>query len=113
MIGLVEPAAAAVWESVSTTITREGRVDRQPRTDAEWGELRLNAMVLIESGNLLLMEGRGPTSEAWSALTGNLIDAAFAVLAAIDARDAPGVLDVGGRLYESCETCHASVVGLP
>ena len=35
----------------------------QPRTDAEWNEVRRNAIIVAEASNLLMMEGRRVAKE--------------------------------------------------
>jgi hypothetical protein len=53
----VDPAADALWDSVQITLTAAGEEDRQPRTDEEWKAVRRSAVILVESANLLVMEG--------------------------------------------------------
>ena len=43
MAGMIDPAADFLWESVSTTVTGKETVEKQPRTDAEWAEVRRQA----------------------------------------------------------------------
>ena len=58
MADMVEPSAEFIWESVSSTVTAEGVEEKQPRTEEEWNEVRRHAIILAESANLLLIEGR-------------------------------------------------------
>jgi hypothetical protein len=58
MASVVDPAADALWEAVSTETTAQGEVEHQPRTDAEWLAVRHHAVTLAEAANLLLIEGR-------------------------------------------------------
>src|SRR5688500_19713118 len=53
---------------ICTTITEQGAEEKQPRTDEEWSEVRRHALILTESANLLLIEGRSEehTSELQS-----------------------------------------------
>jgi hypothetical protein len=111
MIGIIDPAADVIWQSVSTIVTREGRIDRVPSTDEEWEELRLNAMVLIESGNLLLIEGRVAVLEAWPVFSQGLIDTGLDTIKAVDARDPDEILAVGERIYNACVACHQNYLG--
>jgi len=50
MLSLIDPSADGIWNSVSTTITKTGTEDKQPRTDQEWQEVRRHAITLIEGG---------------------------------------------------------------
>src|SRR6202030_508247 len=58
MDALIDPAADALWDSVSITETVKGTVFHQPKTDEEWQEARRHAIALIEGTNLLVMDGR-------------------------------------------------------
>jgi hypothetical protein len=58
MAGQIDPAADFLWESVATISTNKGIEERQPRSDAEWTEVRHKALAVIEGANLLLMDGR-------------------------------------------------------
>jgi hypothetical protein len=133
MHSLVDPSADAIWNSVSTTVTKAGVEEKQPRTDADWNELRLHALRILAGASLLQVEGikvvRDGTkivdthetylNEAGIAQAIAKDPAAFAatakvlesnaqeILTAIDARDIPRLSAAGGRLNEvSCEGCH-------
>src|SRR5262245_10183020 len=58
MDSMVDPNADVLWDSVSTTINREGTIEKQPRTPEEWQVVRRSAVSLAEATNLLMMEGR-------------------------------------------------------
>jgi hypothetical protein len=66
MTYMVDPAADFLWESVSTSVTEKGAVEKQPRTDAEWNEVQRQAIILAEASNLLLMDGRRVAREGKS-----------------------------------------------
>jgi hypothetical protein len=125
----VDPAADALWDSVQITLTAAGEEDRQPRTDEEWKAVRRSAVILVESTNLLVMEGRRivapgaqlPPGEADPAILQKRLDAnrapfiGFALalrgvslqaLEAIDAKDPKRLLEVGGDIDAACEACH-------
>jgi hypothetical protein len=126
----VDPAADALWHSVGSTITLAGEEDRQPRTREEWQAVRRDALVLIEATNLIAMDGRRAAPvNAPAPLPGELsaqeIDrhirsnhlafvqfskalrgAALEALAAIDARDAPRLMNAGEAIDAACEACH-------
>lgn len=131
MLSLIDPSADAVWNSVSTTITKAGTEDKQPHTDQEWQEIRRNAIALIEGANLLLIKGRqvavegvkseNPGIEDGPPEVQRLLDADWAsyvkfayelhdsgvqALAAIDAKNPEDLIAAGGRLDDACEQCH-------
>jgi len=130
MQGVVDPSADGVWDAVETDITAAGETVRQPRTPAEWLDVRRSAITLVESANLLVIEGRrvGASdfpAEAEGALDSTHIqelittkrptfnafavalrEAALASLSAIDARDPSRLVRAGGAVDQVCEGCH-------
>lgn len=133
MVAVVDPAADLLWESVGTELSKEGLVEKQPRTDEEWLAVRKQAIILVESANLLQIPGR-----AVVAAGGKLEDAhvpgilspedaqkairddragfdkaaegfhetASLALKAIDGRNVGGLLEAGSRMQQACENCH-------
>jgi hypothetical protein len=131
MDSLVDPSADVLWDSVSTTINRQGVNDKQPRTDEEWKQVRRSAIALVEATNLLVMDGRkiaapGVKSEnpdielgpeaiqklvdadraSWVKYAHGLHDAAMVALKAIDGKSVQGLMDAGEGIDEACENCH-------
>jgi len=133
MTDMIDPSADFIWESVSTTVTAEGVEEKQPRTDQEWSEVRRRAIVLTESANLLLIEGRHVAREGRHledhGTPGNLTleqveqaivtdratfvafgqalhDAGAAVLKAADEKDVQAIMAAGETLDSVCESCH-------
>ncbi len=133
MADFVDPNADELWEAVAIVSTTTGSEERQPRTDAEWKLLRRKALVLIESANLLVTEGRvvahpgqrllepGGAGDFTPAQAQAEIDkdrgafvgfaqvlqgATVQLLGAIDKRDVDAYLEAGGTLDEACEGCH-------
>ncbi len=106
MLGVVEPAAVVVFESVSTTVTKEGTEEKAPSTAAEWEAVGAAAAALAEAGRLLMADGRAVDRQDWTRMAQGMVDGARQTLAAVAARSAPGVFDAGGALYTSCDGCH-------
>jgi hypothetical protein len=125
----VDPSADVLWESVVYTVTAEGADDKQPRTPEEWQAVRRGAITLIEAMNLLMMDGRAIAAPGTPLATGEanievrqhrldsnrapfvgfaqvLQKLGLKALAAIDARDAQQLVQVGGEIDEACEACH-------
>lgn len=134
MVSIVDPAADALWEAVSTETTASGVQEHQPRTAQQWQDVRKHAIALQEAGNLLMMEGRavthggkatedahveGVSSPAqvrqalqegragFNASARAMQEAAGEALAAIDARNPARLLDAGSKLDQACERCHS------
>jgi hypothetical protein len=133
MDAVIDPAADALWDSVSITETVKGTVFHQPHTDEEWQEARRHAISLIEGTNLLVMDGRrlvapgSPvldqgTSGVLSAEEGAklfdskhatfvefaraLRDAGEQMLTSIDKKDSTGMMNAGAAMDGICESCH-------
>ena len=135
MENVVDHNADILWESVAVISSEKGVEERQPRTDADWAQVRAAAVGLSEATNLLMIPGRkvvheGKTlqdSEVEGILKADqiqaLIDgdrvkfaskamalhaAARAAVDAIDAKDVTKLSDVGGAIDEACEQCHTT-----
>ncbi len=133
MSGQLAPTAELLWNAVGTTSGPKGPIEKQPHTDAEWAELRRQALILAEAANLLAVEGRvvahpdqkylnppGPgdlppeKSQAliaaerptWLAYALLLQGSALSTIKAIDARDVDAFTEAGGAIDEACEQCH-------
>ncbi len=106
MQAIVNPAAEQVFGAVSTIVTAAGTEEKQPRTDEEWEAVTASAAVLVESGRMLLADGRVVDGDAWTSYANDLIGAGAAALKAAQARDAQGVFNTGEALYLACDNCH-------
>ena len=133
MLAEVIPSSTALWNAVSTQSSAEGVVEHRPTTDEEWLDLRHQALILIEAGNLLLDKHRlivarggkvkdaeqpgilGPAQirqkmDADPARLARLIhalqDSTGKALAAIEAKNADALSEAGSDIDEACESCH-------
>jgi hypothetical protein len=96
MINIIYPTSDAIFY-----------VDRTPpTTDVEWNLLKNQALMLAESGNLLLMPSRLRDTKNWVADSKMLVEAGAAAYKAAMAKDIEGVRAVNDQLYASCVTCH-------
>jgi hypothetical protein len=107
---IIDPNADFLWDSVGTITTAQGREEIQPKTDEEWAAVRNAAAVLVESGNLLMMEGRARDKDDWMIVSRGLADAAATAVEAAEAKDVDALFDAGGAVYEACTACHAKYV---
>ena len=103
---LVIPNAQRVWSAVGTTMTVESTVEKAPKTDDEWFEVESAATVLMEAGNLLMMDGRAFDTGKWIEYSKALRETADTVRQAAKKHDAAGVFERGGDMFESCQGCH-------
>jgi hypothetical protein len=133
MAGMIDPAADFLWASVSTTVSGKETVEKQPRTEEEWAEVRRQALILAEGANLIMMDGRhvvkegatledhgtpgnltaeeseqviGKNHESFLAFAKALRDVGASMLAAADAKNPQGIIDAGDTLDQVCEGCH-------
>src|SRR5262245_8482892 len=58
MAGIVNPATMAVFDAVSTKVTKQGIEEVAPSTEAEWAALGNSGAALAEAGNLMMIDGR-------------------------------------------------------
>ena len=77
-----------------------------PEEDEGWSEVQNSAVILAESGNLLMIGRRAQDSEVWMATSRALLEAGEAALKAVQARDVEAITDVGNQIIEACESCH-------
>lgn len=129
----IEPAAEALWNSVSTVVTETGTEEHQPRTEEEWLAARSHAVTLMEASNLIVMDGRKvllpgqtmadegvqgvlPATEVQAKIDANraqfvqfahlLHDVGERMLKAVDLKDVQRMLDAGEQIDAACESCH-------
>lgn len=84
-----------------------------PKDDAEWENVRVNALALVDSGEWLLAYPPTLESKIWRQSAKDSIDAANAAVKAAEAKDSDNVAVAGNTLYEACESCHASYLNKP
>jgi hypothetical protein len=106
MLNVLDPAADGIWESVGTIMDVTGTHERFPQTDDEWAVVRMHALQLAESGNLLMLPSRSGGSAEWIAQAQALIEASNRAIKHIDAKDKDALFTVGGDIYDVCTNCH-------
>jgi hypothetical protein len=96
MINIIYPTSDAIFY-----------IDRTPpSTDVEWNLLKNQALMLAESGNLLMMPGRARDQGNWMTDSKLMVAAGAAAYKAAQAKDLEGIRAVSDQLYASCVTCH-------
>ena len=130
MDSIVDPAADTIWDSVATTITTKGKIEKAPHTAEEWTTVRRSALQLLEASNLLQIPGRrvakpgeqnnqgielqpdqietliNQDRQSWIGFAHGLHDAATQAVNAADAKDPAKVLESGEQIDNACEHCH-------
>jgi cytochrome c556 len=90
------PASDAIFSAAAET-QRDAKV---------WQEARKAAVVLAESGDLLMTGGRAKDSTTWVDMSRALVAQAQAALKAIDAKDGDALVEASDSLYDTCKACH-------
>jgi len=103
----VEPVSnkvfdAAAWEN--------GVQVGGPKTDDDWKMVEANALMLAETGNLLLMGSRMKDQTGWVTRTQALMDAATEAAKAAAAKNTDAVFKAGAKIYEACTGCHQQYI---
>lgn len=128
----IEPAAEALWNSVSTTVSAEGVEEKQPETEEQWNAVRAHAVTLMNAAKLLETErellapgqrmadegvqGVLPAAKVQEEIAADraqfihqarlLGKTSEQMLVAIDAKNVQGMIDAGESIDSACEACH-------
>jgi hypothetical protein len=87
--------------------------NQAPKDDKEWKTVQDSALMLAETGNLLLMPGRAKDSGDWTKFAKELTDQGSKAFKAANARDAKSLEDIGNDIDSVCEDCHAKYLQKP
>lgn len=133
MNDMIQPNALELWQAVRYVVTEDGVVeDVAPQSDADWEVLRISAITLIEAGNALMLSGRAMDATpvapdypdyqyrpeeiqallendpaTWRFYIQEMQFSTRATLEAIENQDLLGLIDIGARINNSCQGCHA------
>jgi cytochrome c556 len=129
----IDPLADNIFDAVGTEVSAKGLVEKAPKTDDDWAKVRIGAVVLAESANLLkiprpfapsgdLNNSGGPNApelspveiqakvdadkRLWNHHAEHLRAVATEIIDIARRKDTATLLDAGGRLDEACEGCH-------
>ena len=115
MNSMMMPAAAGVWNAVATVTDASGVHEYRPQTDDDWNAVIASATMLIETPNLLMMQGRqrclgGAIPAAYrtdfNRKARELLEAANIALIAAKKHDADALGEAGERIDVACDECH-------
>ena len=96
MVKIIYPASDAIFYITT----------REPKTEAEWGELQGKALAVAESANLLMMPGRARDQDRWMDDARLMLEAGRAAFRAAKAKDVAALDALNDQLYTSCTSCH-------
>jgi hypothetical protein len=77
-----------------------------PKSERDWETLQMQALMLAESGNLLMMKDRAKNQGEWMKDARALVDAGMAAVKATRAKDVQAVRALNEQIVNSCITCH-------
>jgi hypothetical protein len=106
MKGIVDPNALVIFDSVGAIVDADGIHEFEPETDEGWEEVADRALGLAEAANLLLMPERSQGREIWIQSTLLMSERAIRASETALLQDADALLEAGGELFETCQTCH-------
>jgi hypothetical protein len=133
MRDMIDPASDFVFDAVGTTITKHGRAEKMPQTDADWDRVRFGAVTLAEGIYLLKVprpfappgdenNSTGPEPPElspaqikakvdadpvqWNAMIEALRNVGLEVMEIVKRRDVDALWDAGEDLDQACEQCH-------
>lgn len=96
MIGITYPASNAIFY-----ITRN-----PPKEEKEWTALQNQALMMAESGNLLMMASRARDQDDWIKDSEMLVSVGAAAFKAAQAKDMDALVALSDQLNTACVTCH-------
>jgi hypothetical protein len=112
---MIDPSSKVVFGAVATIITEQGEQNVQPRSDEEWNHVRNHAVMVLEAGNLLMLEGRARPSSVqdvadWNAKARAMSAAARTAIEATDVKDPEALFAASGDIYQTCTDCHEKYI---
>ena len=132
---MIDPVADNIFNAVSSTVTQQGIVDVEPKTEEDWDKIRIGAVTLAEGADLLRIRrpfsppgdennSTGPDAVElspaqitakverdpveWNARVEALRNVALEALDVVRRKDVNELWDVGENLNKACEACHRS-----
>ncbi len=79
----------------------------EPVKDEEgWTAVENSAVMLLESGNLLMIGDRAKDETDWVKMARAMVDVGVVALEAAQAKDLDAFADVSNQLYDTCLACH-------
>ena len=119
MSSVITTEANAVFNSVRVEIDRNGMRQIGPANAVEWEQVRLSALRLAESVNLLLPEEARvrDVEPDWAKWSAELKAASMSAVSAAGSGNNDDLMKAAGQIYEACTSCHrkyaSALVGKP
>ena len=103
----VEPTSNAVFDAAAWV---NGVQVGGPKTDDDWKLVQANALMLAETGNLLLMGPRMKDQTGWVIRTQAMMDAANDAAKAAEQKNTEAIFNAGTKIYQACTGCHLQYI---
>jgi hypothetical protein len=103
MLGIVKPTSDVIFKFQFDP----------PKTAEDWATLQNNALNLAEAGNLLLLPGRAKDKGEWTKHATALVETGSQAFKAANAKDAKALEEIGNKIDDTCEACHAKYLPKP
>jgi len=130
---MLDPASDFIFDAVKIETTRNGTVERVPKTDADWEKIRVGAVTIAEGAYLLKVprpfappgdenNSKGPDASElspaqikeklerdpvlWNAKIEALRNVGLEVLEIVKTKKTAELWDASYNLDQACESCH-------
>src|SRR4029450_3144726 len=106
MASVVDPAADVYWGAGGAVVAEKGITEITPTTTEEWDAARNAAIIVAETGNLLMMSSRAKDGGEWMKQARALVDGGQKAIRAAESHNRNTVFDTGAEMYDVCTSCH-------
>ena len=102
----------ATAKEVMTTMTIPGSdaifagASEPPASAKEWAAVRAGAVMLAESGRMLMTDALARDKTTWMEMTRDLVKEAEATVKVADAKDRDALEKAADAVYATCKACH-------
>ncbi len=103
----VEPVAESIFNAAAWT---NGVQVGGPKNDNDWDLIKNNAVMLAETGSLIMVGTRAKDQAGWMTRSQALIDAANLAAKAAEAKNTGAIFDAGTQIYQACTGCHLQYI---
>lgn len=107
---VLNPAAETFWLAGGEIDDGDKRNLRTPTTDAKWNGALAAAATVLETGNMLMMDGRALSDPQWAKWSADLNNAGLAGIKAAQAHDGDATFAAGSDMFEACQSCHLKYI---
>jgi hypothetical protein len=107
---VLNPAAETFWLAGGEVDDASEQRSRTPTTDAKWNGALAAAATVLETGNMLMMDGRARSDPEWARWSADLNKAGLKGVQAVQARDGEATFAAGSDMFEACQSCHIKYI---